>query len=269
MRQRSFVFVSVLLSHSLNELVAFSPSLASAGRSGFSVLYQQNGKDRYDKEIDYKVELAARDKATQQSGGVGETAAGAILGGLVLGPFGALFGASIGSSLGRSNAVDKAKKEEMERMGVSENMLESAREMGIALERGVEGLRATEDSLLTQQKFAKRLENDMEGVYSQAREALESGEEDKARDLLFRRTQIEEKLKKSLINCADEKKRLVQMQENVRAIEERAIEMESLMKRSIGAKVLQDSSSLDGDVSFSLSQEDPLLQKFRDAGIDK
>merc|ERR1719491_891794 len=106
----------------------------------------------------------------------------------------------------------------------------------------------------------------MEGVYSQAREALESGEEDKARDLLFRRTQIEEKLKKSLINCADEKKRLVQMQENVRAIEERAIEMESLMKRSIGAKVLQDSSSLDGDVSFSLSQEDPLLQKFRDAG---
>ena len=39
-------------------------------------------------------------------------------------------------------------------------------------------------------------------------------------------------------------------------------EMESLMKRNIGAKALMDSSE------FSLAAEDPLLQKFRDMGID-
>ena len=42
------------------------------------------------------------------------------------------------------------------------------------------------------------------------------------------------------MNCAEEKKRLTKMQDNVRAIEARAIEMESLLKRSIGAKTLMD-----------------------------
>jgi len=52
--------------------------------------------------IDREMEESAERKAIQNArGGGGETAAGAILGGLVLGPFGALFGASIGSSLGK------------------------------------------------------------------------------------------------------------------------------------------------------------------------
>ncbi len=82
---------------------------------------------------------------------MGETAAGAILGGLVLGPFGALFGASVGRSLGRTNAIDIAKEEELARMGVLEEMLENAREMGSVLERDMEGLRLTKDSLAMQQ----------------------------------------------------------------------------------------------------------------------
>ena len=219
-------------------------------------LYEKNN-NRYDKELEQQAEYKAREKA--MGSGAGETAAGAILGGLVLGPFGALFGASIGSSLGSSRAIDKAKKEELDRMGITEEMLDSAREMGIALERGVEGLKATQDSLLTQQRFAARLEEDAEKVYDQAKEALGNSDEDRAKDLLLKRVDIQEKLKKTLINCAEEKKRLAKMEENVRAIEERAVEMETLMKRNIGAKALMDSSS-----QFSLADEDPLLQKFRD-----
>eukprot|EP00559_Dactyliosolen_fragilissimus_P003290 CAMPEP_0184872806 /NCGR_PEP_ID=MMETSP0580-20130426/41494_1 /TAXON_ID=1118495 /ORGANISM="Dactyliosolen fragilissimus" /LENGTH=103 /DNA_ID=CAMNT_0027375649 /DNA_START=268 /DNA_END=579 /DNA_ORIENTATION=+ len=84
--------------------------------------------------IDREMEESAERKAIQNArGGGGETAAGAILGGLVLGPFGALFGASIGSSLGAKNAISKAKKEELERMGITEDMLQSAREVVGAL----------------------------------------------------------------------------------------------------------------------------------------
>lgn len=148
---------------------------------------------------------------------------------------------------------------------MTEEMLEQTRAMGVALERGVEGLRATEDSLRTQQRFAKRLEEDVARVYDEAKVALMAGDEAKAKGLLFQKTQIEEKYKKTLMNCVDEKRRLGKMQDNVRAIEERAIEMESLLKRNVGAKALMDSSD---SMGFSLAKEDPLMQKFRDAGID-
>ena len=74
---------------------------------------------------------------------------------------------------------------------------------------------------------------------------------------------VQEKLKKVLLTCADEQKRLSKMRSNVDALEQRAMEIESLLARTIGAKALNDSSS-----QFSLSQEDPLLQKFRDMGIE-
>jgi len=55
------------------------------------------------------------------------------------------------------------------------------------------------------------------------------------------------------------------MEDNVRSIEERSIEIESLLRRSIGAKSLQESSDqlLLQDDDF----EDPLLKKFKDMGI--
>ena len=68
-------------------------------------------------DLNDDIERAGRQKA---KGGVGETAAGAVLGGLLLGPFGALFGAQIGAKIGAVNAVDKAKKDEMARLGVSD-----------------------------------------------------------------------------------------------------------------------------------------------------
>ncbi len=241
----------------INSIFSTSNTLRTCSTS----LYENSNKNRYDKELETQAELKAREKA--MGAGAGETAAGAILGGLVLGPFGALFGASLGSSLGASRAVDKAKKEELERMGITQEMLESTKEMGLALERGMEGLKATQDSLSTQQRFAARLDLDAERFYDDAKKALEDGDETKAKQLLMKRNDVQEKLKKVLVNCAEEKRRLEKMQDNVRAIEDRAVEMESLLKRNIGAKALMDSSD-----QFSLAAEDPLLQKFKDMGID-
>jgi len=244
-----------------------SSSSSSRSRSS-SILFLSNNPNRYDKELEQKAEINARINA-QTNNGVGSAAAGAILGGLVGGPFGAMFGASIGNQLGANNAVDKARQVEMEKMGVTQQMLEQAKEIGMLLDRGFEGLRLTEDSLRTQQNFAKRLDEDVDRVYSQAKAALGDGDEEKARDFLFKKTQIEEKLKKALMNCVEEKKRLSQMENNVRTIEEKALEMESLLKRSVGAKTLIDTNAIAGSgTGFSLAPEDPLLRKFKDAGID-
>lgn len=217
--------------------------------------------------LDDELEDTASRRAANRAAGKGgaETAAGAILGGLLLGPFGAIFGAQMGASVGSARAFDEAKKEEMKRMGVTPEMLVMAQEVGVALERAMEGMKATKNSLDTQQSFARRLEADSEDLYDKAKTAIESGDEENARSLLMRRQTVQERLKKALLACASEKKRLETMEQNVAAIEDRAREMESLLSRSVGAKALQDSSTA---TEFSLSDEDPLLQKFRDMGID-
>eukprot|EP00565_Helicotheca_tamesis_P008434 CAMPEP_0185724116 /NCGR_PEP_ID=MMETSP1171-20130828/697_1 /TAXON_ID=374046 /ORGANISM="Helicotheca tamensis, Strain CCMP826" /LENGTH=209 /DNA_ID=CAMNT_0028391901 /DNA_START=224 /DNA_END=853 /DNA_ORIENTATION=+ len=206
---------------------------------------------------------AAEDRA-KKGAFTGETAAGAVLGSLVFGPFGALFGASMGANIGSQRALDRARKEEMERMGITPEMLKMAEEVGLELERAGEGLKASQDSLQTQQSFARRLEGDSERIYEKAMEAMSSGYEETARSLLMERQELQQKMKKVLIGAAEEKRRLGVMEDNVRALENRALEIESLLRRNVGAKTLQDTSMS----TLSLSNEDPLLQKFRDMGID-
>lgn len=151
----------------------------------------------------------------------------------------------------------------MERLGITQDMLEMAAECGAALKRSIDGrLQATRESLETQQKFARRLDSNAEELYEKAKVAMASSDEEEARKLLFERQKTQEKLKKALQSCAEEKKRLVTMESNVEALEQRAMEVETLLRRSVGAKALQDTSE------FALSDEDPLLQKFRDMGID-
>mmetsp|Transcript_7243 Transcript_7243/g.10236 ORF Transcript_7243/g.10236 Transcript_7243/m.10236 type:complete len:258 (-) Transcript_7243:2656-3429(-) len=214
------------------------------------------------KKLNRDIEEASRRKA--QGGGGGEALAGAVLGGLVLGPFGALFGAQMGANMGSVRAVDRARKEEMEKMGITPDMLEAAEEIGAALERSMEGLTASRDSLETQQRFARRLDMDSNNLYEKAKAAMAASNEDEARKWLMEREMIQGKLKKALLNCAEEKKRLGMMERNVEALEQRALEVDSLLRRSVGAKTLQDTTT----GQLSLSDEDPLLQKFKDIGIN-
>jgi phage shock protein A len=222
-----------------------------------STLALHNGKFQRD------IEENSRRKA---QGGAGETVAGAVLGGMLLGPFGALFGAQIGAKVGANAALEKARKEEMKRLGVTEEMLNTAQECGLALERSIEGLKATQDSLQTQQSLAKMLDRDASDLYDKAKAALEANNEERAKDLLFARSQVQEKLKGVLIQCAEAKKRLETMENNVAMIERRAKEVEALLQRTTAAKITTDVTM--DSMDFSLSREDPLLKKFRDAGIE-
>lgn len=216
----------------------------------------------FEKRWDRDIEDRSRSKAGS-GGGAGETVAGALLGGLIAGPFGALFGASIGSNLGARNAIDRAKREEMERMGLTQEMIDTANDVGLALERSNEGLKAVQESLETQQRFARRLDSDVTYLYERAQKAIADSDEDLARKLLMQRTEAQEKLKKALMSCADEKKRFEKMEENVAQLKRRAMEVESLMSRSVSSSALKDSSA-----DLSLPVEDPLLKKFKDLGID-
>jgi len=210
-------------------------------------------------------DLEERSRRRAEGLGGGEAIAGAVLGTLVAGPFGLLFGSQIGASIGAKNALNRARKEEMERLGITQEMLDSAQQVGVALQEATEGLKATQTSLDTQRALARRLERDTEELYEAAKSAMASGNEDEARKFLFKKTESQEKLKKVLKFCVEEKQRYEKMQENVLAIEGRAMEIESLLRRSVSASVMQSNEFND---FTSPSMEDPLLRKFRDIGID-
>lgn len=165
--------------------------------------------------------------------------------------------------MGEKNALDRARKEEMEKLGLSEDMLVMARECGKALERSIDGLKATRNSLESQRALARRLEKNADDFYEKAKKAMVNSDEDTARKALLDRERTQEKLKKSLAACIEETKRLEQMEENIEALEQRALEVESLLNRSVGTSALRDSSS-----TLTLPSEDPLLERFRDLGID-
>lgn len=213
-------------------------------------------------DLEDEIEYNSRRKG--QGGGAGELAAGAILGGLILGPFGALFGAQLGAQLGQKNAVDRARQEEMERLGITQDMLDSAQEIGLALEQSIEGLQASRNSLESLQNFARRLEQSMEETYEKAKREIAAGNEGEARKYLLEKQRIQEKLVATLKACAEEKSRYTQMERNVGALEERAMDMETLLRRTVGATTIQNTAMQ----QFSVKDGDPLMQKFRDIGID-
>mmetsp|Transcript_28774 Transcript_28774/g.52062 ORF Transcript_28774/g.52062 Transcript_28774/m.52062 type:complete len:300 (-) Transcript_28774:90-989(-) len=214
-----------------------------------------------------EIEQTARRRASEnraRTGGItGEAAGGAILGGLLGGPFGALFGASIGSRFGASSQLDKARQDEMKRKGLNPEMLDQATEIGVALKQAVEGLQATQESVGTSQRLAKLLDQQEKSLYERAKSAISTGDEEVARKSLLERESVKEKLLKSLKSLAEDRKRLTILESNVEALETRGLEIESLLRRSVGAASMQDSAGM----GFSLEPEDPLLKKFRDLGM--
>jgi len=224
--------------------------------------------DKFNRDIDEK----SRQRASSEGGG--SMAAGAILGGLVCGPFGALFGATVGGNIGTKNAFDRARKEELEKKGITQEMLDAVEEVGYALEQSISGMEATKDSLRSQQSLARRIENDKNDYFDKAKDAMVGGREEDARAYLLKRNENQESLKDALKQCAEEMKRIDVMESNVSTLQKRALKVEAMLQRAVGAKARQDSSDFSArqyqlsDADFSLSREDPLLKKFRDLGMD-
>ncbi len=224
---------------------------ASSGRPPTTL--HQDLRDEIEKSAQHRAY-----KSRSLGGGTGATVGGALLGGLLAGP---LFGAQIGSALGATSELDKARQEEMKRLGLTPDMLEQATEIGMALNQAIEGLRAVQDSVVTSKQLAKLLDAQEQTLYNRAKSAIESGDEDGARKLLLERTSMKEKLLKVLQSITEDNRRIANMESNVIALETRGLEIEALLRRTVGASALQDSEGL------SLESEDPLLKKFRDLGM--
>ena len=158
------------------------------------------------------IEENSRRKA--QGSGAGETVAGAILGGLLGGPFGAVFGASVGSSFGAQNAVNRARQEEMKRMGLSQDMLDSAEQVGLALEQCMQGLQQVQESLDTQQRLARRLDADADALYEKAKTAMANNKEEEAKKYLLERERVRDRLKEVLGNCVTAKQQVRRNRQN-------------------------------------------------------
>jgi phage shock protein A len=151
-------------------------------------------------------------------------------------------------------------------MGITEEMIQAAQEIGSALERTNEGLLAVQDSLQTQQLFARRLDSDANALYEKAKTALAENREPDARKFLLERTDILSKLKEVLRQCSETKQQVLRMEENAKALEQRGMEIDATLRRIMGAKAMVDAASLQ-DLGLSLSPRDPLLDKFKDRGI--
>ena len=152
----------------------------------------------------------------------------------------------------------------MKRLGLSQDMLDSAEQIGLALENCMQGLTQVQASLETQQRLARRLDADSEMLYDKAKMALSENREEDARKLLFERQKIQDRLKQVLESCVKAKQQVATMEENAANLERRAMEIEALLQRTVGAKAMQNSE----DLGLSLPQSDPLLQRFKDLGID-
>lgn len=214
------------------------------------------------------IEKSAQRRAYEnrsRGGGTGEAVGGAILGGMLGGPFGALFGAQIGASFGATSQLDKARREEMARKGLTPDMLEQANDVGAALRQAVEGLSAARESFETSQRLARTLDAQEKSQYERAKSAISSGDEEAARRSLLERESTKEKLLKVLKSVSEDRKRLAIMESNVEALETRGLEIESLLRRSVGAASMQGSANM--NIGLSLEPEDPLLRKFRDLGM--
>jgi hypothetical protein len=204
------------------------------------------------------------DKDRSRGGGTGEAVGGAILGCLLGGPFGALFGAQIGRSFGAASTLDRAREEEMKPRGLTPDMLESTTDIGVALSQAMEGLSAIRKSVETSQSLARNLDVQEKSLYDRAMSAIACDEES-ARRLLLERESIEKKLLKVLTLASEDRKRIAIMEGNVKALETRGLEIESLLRRSVGASSLRDTADI--GLGISLAPEDPLLRKFCDLGM--
>lgn len=179
---------------------SFLTSSSFHRRTKSDVIVLENQRWRQD------IEENSRRKA--QGNGAGETVAGAILGGLLGGPFGAVFGASVGSSFGSQNAVNRSRQEEMKRMGLSQDMLDSAEQVGLALEQCMQGLQQVQESLDTQQRLARRLDADADSLYEKAKTCMANNNEEEAKKYLLERERVRDRLKDVLGNCVTAKQQV-------------------------------------------------------------
>lgn len=197
--------------------------------------------------------------STDKDVNVRGAASGAVIGGLVLGPFGALVGGWLGKGAGLSRAAEDA---ELERLGMTRESAKMMQQLVVDFEQSSDVLADITSSCRDFENRATRLKKDVSNAFERAKETLEGGDEDGARAHLTEKVNLEEQLKKAEEAFTDMDMRRRQLKLSVDQLEERLLDVQSQATRARAASAtLKGLDPLEGG-AMDGTIRDPLLEKF-------
>jgi len=200
-------------------------------------------------------------KADETKGALG----GAVLGGLLAGPFGALWGAQIGGSMGANARVRKEEEDALERMGLDRATMDAAQTCAAELVEAERSLKLVEQAASSQQALLGTLDEAMASAYSAAESALGAGDEVGARSRLEERQALKGKWALAEAQWREAEARVASMRSNVASLAERASRIEAAISRTVTSAASREGRSAPPSAApLEMEPEDPLLRKFRD-----
>lgn len=199
--------------------------------------------------------LAMKDEDTK--GAIG----GAVLGGLVAGPFGALWGAQLGKMMGSGSRERREQKEQLDRMGLSEDVVKLAQETAQDLANAESSLQLVQRAERSQSSLVRQLDDSMSNIYAAAEKALKDGDESAARSFLEQRQSIKLQKVAAQRELDVASQRVASMEASLAQLAVRATKIEQMVSRTVVSKRSLDISL---DDPYSSNIEDPLEGKWRD-----
>lgn len=194
------------------------------------------------------------DDEKRERGKLSRTAGGAVLGGLLLGPLGAIFGTQLGSRW----QVTESKKE-VDDLGLDADMVKLAQSVALELAEAMESkerLASIKEGIAAR---AVRLEDDVLRKAAEAMEAL-SESEALARKHLESKLQLQAQLTSAKAELAKALQRCAAVDRSIEQLEQRALEVAALLERARSAQGPQRLRLADEASARML--RDPLLEKF-------
>ena len=258
--------VTALLPHALGT----SWSSSSSARSSAVVVSMMSSDDplsRIGRLAKGKIkDIGGGDVPDAVSGGKARIG-GAVIGGLLGGPFGLLLGLGAGDTL--ANRAEA--KKEMAKLGLNKKVIEEAQTLAQTLSDAQAASEAATDARETTRLRALRLDEAFEGLQDQAREALQRDDESAARGFLEERQKVGKQRDLAVAAHREARERCERIDRDVATLQGKVEEFDALILRSArqaqGVGVGGDDERFEYEMPTSVlgadkPSRDPLLDKF-------
>lgn len=191
---------------------------------------------------------------------------GAVIGGIIAGPFGMLLGIGAGNSF----ANQKTAETEMQRMGMSKELIAEAQKLAQTLQDAQAASKASVDARETLKQRSLSLDQTYEQLQDRARECLKDGDEDGARAALQDRQKVGKQRDDAVLEFRAARERVERIDRDVSVLKQKVEDFDALILRSARAQQQQQvqGNSFEYEVPPSvaaempLTQQDPLLDRF-------
>jgi succinate dehydrogenase/fumarate reductase flavoprotein subunit len=198
---------------------------------------------------------------------------GAVLGGLLLGPFGAVLGGQFGANLGSDRKRARQEDAALRKQGITPEMVKMVQECAEGLESAEEALRTAKDSFRGTLDEASDLEAEASELYNLATAAVQSGNDDKAREHLAARKKAQAALEDATRRAKEAQGRVERVEASVATLASQAKKLEQILKDNMAVaaerNARESAAKFEGageayaETSFQ-ELEDPLEKKFRE-----